>query len=120
MSRPTRRQFVVHTALGFGAYVFGVYGVGCKKPEAPKRTPDEDAATLGKRSPAGTFTALQFATLHAASERILPHDEDPGAIELGVPQYLDRALADPSIDFLKRPLLIILDGAAAQAKQKYS
>jgi gluconate 2-dehydrogenase gamma chain len=40
------------------------------------------------------FTAAEYATMAAACERILPHDdEDPGAIDLGVPHYVDLALA---------------------------
>jgi gluconate 2-dehydrogenase gamma chain len=39
------------------------------------------------------FTAAEYATTAAACERILPRDEDPGAIDLGVPAYIDQALA---------------------------
>jgi len=43
--------------------------------------------------PLAFLSAAEHATTSAACERILPHDDDPGAIELGVPDYIDRALA---------------------------
>jgi gluconate 2-dehydrogenase gamma chain len=47
-----------------------------------------------RRSGPTFFTQTEYATLAAACERILPHDdEDPGAIDLGVPTYIDRAFA---------------------------
>jgi gluconate 2-dehydrogenase gamma chain len=39
------------------------------------------------------LTEAEYATTSAACDRILPSDEDPGAIDLGVPDYIDQALA---------------------------
>jgi gluconate 2-dehydrogenase subunit 3-like protein len=39
------------------------------------------------------LTDAEYAATAAACERILPRDEDPGAIDLGVADYVDRALA---------------------------
>ena len=36
------------------------------------------------------FPTLEFATLVACCERMLPRDESPGAVDLGVPEYMDR------------------------------
>jgi MFS family permease len=44
-----------------------------------------------------TFTSAEYRTTAAAAERILPRDEDPGAIDLGVPEYIDLALAVESL-----------------------
>jgi gluconate 2-dehydrogenase gamma chain len=39
------------------------------------------------------LSAAELETTAAACERMLPRDQDPGAIDLGVPHYVDRALA---------------------------
>jgi gluconate 2-dehydrogenase gamma chain len=49
-----------------------------------------------------------MTTLGAVCERLLPRDQDPGALDLGVPAYIDQALAAPEVahirDLLKRVL----------------
>jgi gluconate 2-dehydrogenase gamma chain len=53
-------------------------------------------AACGRRSESPRLvllTAAEYATTAAACERILPRDQDPGAIDLGVPGYIDQALA---------------------------
>jgi gluconate 2-dehydrogenase gamma chain len=42
-----------------------------------------------------TFTAASFAALCAVCERILPRDQDPGAMDLGAPGYIDAMVAAP-------------------------
>jgi len=103
---------VIHTALGFGSYLL-TFG-GCK----PRR---QSPAPAGPepRSPSGALTLAQLATVRAVCERVLPRDEDPGAIDLGVPEYLDRMFADPEIDFLRRPFMTLVDGVEAQAKSQH-
>ena len=39
------------------------------------------------------LTEAEYATTMAACDRLLPRDEDPGASDLGVPEYIDHALA---------------------------
>lgn len=39
------------------------------------------------------FTERQRATIEAATERIIPADRDPGALEAGVINYIERILA---------------------------
>lgn len=42
------------------------------------------------------FNATEWAFLHAACDRLIPHDEiGPGAVELGVPEFLDRHMQTP-------------------------
>ena len=38
------------------------------------------------------FTARQRATIEAATARIIPTDHDPGALEAGVIEYIERLL----------------------------
>src|SRR5438552_1519976 len=64
----------------------GIVGIGGCRRRPPGEAPDPVRLAF--------FTRAELATVSAACERILPRDEDPGAIDLGVPLYLDRALAD--------------------------
>ena len=42
------------------------------------------------------FTPAEWAFLNAACARLIPHDENgPGAVELGVPHYIDRQMGTP-------------------------
>jgi gluconate 2-dehydrogenase gamma chain len=42
------------------------------------------------------FTPSEWAFVHAACARIIPADHNgPGAVELGVPQFIDRQMATP-------------------------
>lgn len=44
----------------------------------------------------GYFTPAEWALLNAACDRLIPKDETgPGAVELGVPQYIDRQMQTP-------------------------
>jgi gluconate 2-dehydrogenase gamma chain len=45
------------------------------------------------------FTLAEWAFINAACARLIPSDEHgPGAVELGVPQYIDRQLGTPWAD----------------------
>lgn len=47
----------------------------------------------------GFFSATEWAFINAACDRMIPKDEvGPGAVELGVPQYIDRQLQTPWAD----------------------
>jgi gluconate 2-dehydrogenase gamma chain len=47
----------------------------------------------------GYFTAEEWAFVNAACDRLVPKDEHgPGAVELGVPQYIDRQMQTPYAD----------------------
>src|SRR5262245_43585528 len=78
----TRRRFLEYNAISATAGWLAVNLGGCRRAAAP---------TQGPRL--AFLTDAEFATLEAACERILPRDDDPGAIDLGVPLYIDRALA---------------------------
>lgn len=48
-----------------------------------------------------TFTNEEFQVLSAACERMLPRDEDPGALDANVPEYIDRMLQSPELHQMK-------------------
>jgi gluconate 2-dehydrogenase gamma chain len=96
---------------GGGAVVLNQ--VACKVP--PEKTPPVSADAPVKPSWVGkagqaltsshqTFTDAEFEVMSAAVERILPKDQDPGAIEVGVPVYLDRMLVSPELHEAKEIL----------------
>jgi gluconate 2-dehydrogenase gamma chain len=112
----TRRVFVHRlTFLGGGVVLLGG---ACKRegtPPPPKGAPQ--ALTTSHR----TFTSEEFATLSAACERVLPKDEDAGALDANVPEYIDRALTAPELSQMKDQFLggiAALERRAKRAHQK--
>jgi gluconate 2-dehydrogenase gamma chain len=88
LDEPSRRVFLKRATLAAG----GVVLVGaCKQGEAPPKGPPP-AATAPLTTHHLTMTDPEFAVLSAAVDRVLPRDEDVGALDAGVPEYIDRAL----------------------------
>ena len=93
----TRRVFVHHlTFLGGGVVLLG----GCKEDTRPTPSPvvTRPAALTASHK---TFTDDEFATLMAAVDRVLPRDEDPGALDANVPEYIDRILQTDVLQQMK-------------------
>jgi gluconate 2-dehydrogenase gamma chain len=69
------------------------------KPSEPKKS----ERTIGPvvQSSHRSLTNDEYDTVAAAVERICPRDEEPGAIDLGVPEYIDRALATPTLSHVR-------------------
>jgi gluconate 2-dehydrogenase gamma chain len=62
------------------------------------------------------FTAAEWAFLNAACGRLIPSDEHgPGAVESGVPQYIDRQMATPWAD----GALWYMQGPFVEAKAEF-
>jgi gluconate 2-dehydrogenase gamma chain len=77
----SRRAFLGRT----GAAVVAVVAPGCDRPAQQAAEP---------RAPYHFFTADEAAFVEAAVARLIPADETgPGALEAGVPEYMDRQLA---------------------------
>jgi gluconate 2-dehydrogenase gamma chain len=88
-NRISRRVFI-HRLAFFGGGVV-LIGPACKRDSPPAQTAASPAAAP-TGSPHRTFTADEFAIVSAACERIIPRDEDPGALDADVPQYIDLML----------------------------
>lgn len=75
-------------------------GSACKKNEAVSdagvSAPKPTLTTSHK-----TFTNEEFKVVEAAVDRVLPKDEDPGALEANVPEYIDRALQLPQLEKMR-------------------
>lgn len=119
MASETRRIFVQRLAfVGGGAVLLG----GCKddKPVdagSPAPAAPKQALTTSHR----TFTNDEWDIVSAAAERILPKDEDAGALDANVPEYIDRILQTPQLEKMKRdfvPGIAAIDRRANRMFQK--
>jgi gluconate 2-dehydrogenase gamma chain len=91
----TRRHFIEH--VGFMSGTALLYAA-CKPSESKK-----SEATVGPvvETSHRSLTNEEYDTVAAAVERICPRDEEPGAIDLGVPEYIDRALSTPTLSHVR-------------------
>jgi len=89
-SRRSLIKSLVFVPMGLGA-VGAIHGV--KQAEA-----GASIAPEGKADPytPSFFSADEWRFVTAAADRLIPHDEHgPGAVELGVPEFLDRHMQTP-------------------------
>jgi gluconate 2-dehydrogenase gamma chain len=94
----SRRTFIHHlTFFGGGAVLLGSACSRTVDTEANAPAPPSPRRTQPFISSHRTFTNEEFAVVSAACERILPHDEDPGAMDAHVPQYIDAMLQTPDL-----------------------
>jgi gluconate 2-dehydrogenase gamma chain len=99
----TRRVFVHRlTFLGGGVVLLGSACDEPKKKEpAAAPAPKDVAKSDGMTTSHLTFTNEEFAVLTALVDRVLPKDEDPGAVEANVPEYIDHALQQQQLRKMK-------------------
>ena len=100
-----RRTFLIHTALAGTASIAGATAVHDGELGAPPQTIQGGVPWIEGRADAppgvsGTefkyFTPTERAFIEGAVSRLIPNDEvGPGAVEAGVPFFLDRQLAGP-------------------------
>ncbi len=97
----TRRVFVHHLTFMGGGVV--LLGSGCKDEPAKAKTPVTTEVPPGAPlvSRHQSFTNEEFAIVAAAAERILPRDEDVGALDTNVPEYIDHVLQTPQLSQMK-------------------
>ncbi|MCP3105048.1 gluconate 2-dehydrogenase subunit 3 family protein [Myxococcus sp. K15C18031901] len=113
LRRLSRRSFIQRlTFLGGGVVLLGP--VACKRSsddssKAPPKDPGPLARESGGKTPR-TFSAFEYAVVVAATERILPRDEDPGATDADVAVYIDRILQTPEMEPIRGDFL---EGVAA-------
>ncbi|GAA0439587.1 gluconate 2-dehydrogenase subunit 3 family protein [Lentibacillus halophilus] len=94
----SRRRFIKNTGWVAGGVVGGSLfgGLLTSQLQDEPDTQTKEKETTQTLQEARTFFSRKedFETLSAATERILPEDDDgPGAIELGVPFFIDKQLS---------------------------
>jgi gluconate 2-dehydrogenase gamma chain len=65
------------------------------------------------------FTPAQRALMTALSERVMPTTDTPGAIAAGVPEYIEKLLADWSLPDDRKPIIAGLDSIEARSQRDY-
>ena len=94
----TRRDFLLKTITLAPAMAIGTAGLGSLAAVAPAVA--KEAAATGPHKARDYqptwFTPEEYAFLQAAAARLIPADErGPGALEAGVPEYIDRQMNTP-------------------------
>jgi gluconate 2-dehydrogenase gamma chain len=119
----SRREFMRDVSLMGGSAYFVCFTLGCEKTGSKTGVASvPDAATRVSLVPAGlkTFTADEYRIIAAASARLLPSDDTgPGALEAGVPDYIDCMLASTPIERQKQDFLAGLASFDRQAKANF-
>lgn len=90
--------------MGGGAVLLGSACDETKKPSSnPPPAPPKPAPKVAEPLTTShkTFTNEQWLVLSAAVDRILPKDEDPGALDANVPEYIDNALQAQQLKKMK-------------------
>jgi gluconate 2-dehydrogenase gamma chain len=103
----TRRVFIQRlTFFGGGVILLGS-ACDTKKEEPPKppKLKAPGIPRLDLTSSHKTFTNEEYKALEAACERIIPKDEDPGALDANVPTYIDHMLPSPELHKMKEDFL---------------
>ena len=95
----TRRVFIHRmTFLGGGVVLLGG---ACSRSNGGDRSSDNKSAdprlTQPRTSKHLTFTNAEYVVLSAAVDRLIPRDEDPGALDANVPFYIDKMLTTPEL-----------------------
>ncbi len=98
--KDTRRTVVKQLAFASGSLT--LFGSSCRKPDSGQN------AQVLVASPIAALLSLdaeRFATMKAVTARLIPLDSSPGAVECGVPEYIDRMLATPALSRMKAQIL---------------
>lgn len=102
---PARRVFVHRLSFLGGGVV--LLGSACK---TRKNVPDAGVQTAALTTSHKSFTNEEFKVVSAAVDRVIPRDEDPGALDANVPEYIDGALQLPQLQKMR---MDFTSGAAA-------
>lgn len=93
----SRRSFLKGSIAIAPIAVVGITGAvaSSSQPTTAPGLPPADQPTVENYTP-GYFTPEEWAFVNAACDVLIPKDDiGPGAVELGVPQYIDRQMQTP-------------------------
>ena len=105
-----RRDALAGMVAMFGASLFA--------PIARAAAGDVTPISVGAPS-AAVFTPPQRALMTALSERVMPTTDTPGAIAAGVPEFIEKMLADWALPDDRKPILAGLDAIEARSQADY-
>ena len=92
----TRRDFLLKTIALAPAMAAGSAAVSGFSMVPAAQAADPAAAQPARDYQPSWFTAEEFAFIKAAVARLIPNDErGPGALEAGVPEFIDRQMNTP-------------------------
>lgn len=109
-----RRTALAGVAAMFGAGLFAPIARAAGAAQASKAP----VISVGPPSTA-VFTPAQRALVSALSERVIPTTDTPGAIAAGVPEFIEKMLADWAKPDERVPILAGLDAIEARSQQEY-
>jgi hypothetical protein len=95
-----------------------MFGASLFAPIARAAAGDVTPISAGPPS-APVFTAQQRALMTALSERVMPTTDTPGAIAAGVPEFIEKLLADWAMPADRVPILAGLDAVEARSQADY-
>lgn len=108
--RLDRRDALAGIAAMFGTALFAPIA----RAAAAQMTPISDGPPS-----APVFTGEQRALMSALSERIMPTTDTPGAIAAGVPEFIEKMLADWAAPDERKPILAGLDAIEARSRADF-
>lgn len=109
-----RRTALAGVTAMFGASLFAPIARAAGAAKA-SRVP---VISVGPPSSA-VFTAPQRALVAALSDRIIPATDTPGAVEAGVPEFIEKLLADWAKPGDRTPILAGLQAVEARSLKDY-
>lgn len=115
------RRVFIHRLTFFGGGVV-LLGNGCKcddEKKPPQATRRPGIRTQNLTTSHRTFTDEEFKNLSAATERILPKDQDPGALDANVPVYIDRMLQSEQLAKMKEDFVGGLGALGRRAQRMH-
>lgn len=110
-----RRTALAGVVAMFGAQIFAPIARAAGLASA------KDVPAISQGPPSvQVFTPAQRALMTALSERVLPTTDTPGAIAAGVPDYIEKLLADWAAPADRVPIVAGLDAIEARCAADYS
>jgi hypothetical protein len=100
------------------AGIAAMFGASLYAPIARAIASDTTPISGGPPS-AAVFTPQQRALVTALSERVMPTTDTPGAIAAGVPEFIEKLLADWSYPDDRLPILAGLDAIEERSQADY-
>lgn len=100
------------------AGIVAMFGASLFAPIARAAVGDVTPISVGAPT-TPVFTGPQRALMTALSERVMPTTDTPGAIAAGVPEFIEKLLADWALPDERTPIVAGLDAIEARSQADY-